>query len=185
MAEQKEANPAVNKAAEIASHFAVLDRRVLAVSDDVSRFIDRPVASDAPVEVDETDNDSACIRQKRVLVVDDSLTIREVKRHLLQAADYMVDVAVDGMDGWNAIRQNEYDLVVSDVDMPRMDGVELATRIREDSRLCNLPIIIVSFKYRQEERVRGLNAGVDHYLTKDSFEDESFMSTVVDLIGAA
>jgi two-component system sensor histidine kinase and response regulator WspE len=66
-----------------------------------------------------------------------------------------------------------------------MDGVELATRIREDSRLCNLPIIIVSFKYRQEERVRGLNAGVDHYLTKDSFEDESFMSTVVDLIGAA
>jgi CheY-like chemotaxis protein len=185
MAEQKEANPAVNKAAEIASHFAVLDRRVLAVSDDVSRFIDRPVASDAPVEVDETDNDSACIRQKRVLVVDDSLTIREVERHLLQAAGYMVDVVVDGMDGWNAIRQNEYDLVVSDVDMPRMDGVELATRIREDSRLCNLPIIIVSFKYRQEERVRGLNAGVDHYLTKDSFEDESFMSTVVDLIGAA
>ena len=72
---------------------------------------------------------------KRVLVVDDSITVRELERQLLENRGYTVDVAVDGVDGWNAVRSGRYDLVVSDIDMPRMDGIELVSHIKQDARL--------------------------------------------------
>jgi two-component system sensor histidine kinase and response regulator WspE len=97
---------------------------------------------------------------------------------------YKVDVAVDGMEGWNAVRTNRYDLVVSDIDMPRMTGIELVSLIKSHPKLNKLPIIIVSYKDREEDRVKGMEAGADYYLTKSSFQDESFMQAVVDLIGA-
>lgn len=124
-------------------------------------------------------------RTKRVLVVDDSITVRELERQLLESHGYAVDVAVDGMDGWNAVRSVEYDLVVSDVDMPRMDGIELVSQIKRDSRLRGLPVIIVSYKDREEDRIRGLDAGASSYLTKSSFHDQRFLDTVSDLIGEA
>lgn len=123
--------------------------------------------------------------RKRVLVVDDSLTVREIERKLLESYDYRVDVAVDGMDGWNAVRRNKYDLIITDVDMPRMDGIELVNSIKRDSQLGSLPIMIVSYKDRQEDRQRGLEAGADYYLTKGSFHDETLLEAVVDLIGEA
>ena len=70
-------------------------------------------------------------KRKRVLVVDDSLTVRELERKLLESGGYAVDVTVDGMDGWNAVRTGHYDLVVTDVDMPRLDGIELAEADQE------------------------------------------------------
>ncbi len=120
---------------------------------------------------------------KRVLVVDDSLTVREMERKLLQARGFEVDVAVDGMDGWNAVRSGNYHLVITDVDMPRLDGIELVTLIKKDERLHKLPVMIVSYKDRPEDRARGLNAGADYYLTKGSFHDETLLDAVVDLIG--
>ena len=122
---------------------------------------------------------------KRVLVVDDSLTVREMERKLLQARGFEVDVAVDGMDGWNAVRSGNYHLVITDVDMPRLDGIELVTLIKKDERLCKLPVMIVSYKDRPEDRARGLSAGADYYLTKGSFHDETLLDAVVDLIGDA
>jgi two-component system, chemotaxis family, sensor histidine kinase and response regulator WspE len=122
---------------------------------------------------------------KRVLAVDDSLTVRELERKLIIARGYLADVAVDGMDAWNAIRSGNYDLVITDVDMPRMDGIELTTLIRKDPRLKNMPVLIVSYKDREEDRVRGLEAGADYYLTKGSFQDETLLQAVVDLIGEA
>jgi two-component system sensor histidine kinase and response regulator WspE len=124
-------------------------------------------------------------RQKYVLIVDDSLTVRELERKLLERKGYRVNVAVDGIDGWNAVRTGQYDLVVTDVDMPRMDGVELLKLIRQDSRLKTLPVMIVSYKDRQEDRRRGLEAGADYYLTKASFQDETLVRVVTDLIGKA
>ncbi len=121
--------------------------------------------------------------RKRVLVVDDSITVREVERGLLAARGYLVDVAVDGMDGWNAVRAGAYALVVSDVDMPRMDGIELVRRIKQDDRLRSVPVMIVSYKDREEDRLRGLEAGADAYVTKSSFQEESWIGRVVDLIG--
>ncbi|GIZ52004.1 hybrid sensor histidine kinase/response regulator [Noviherbaspirillum aridicola] len=122
-------------------------------------------------------------RRKRVLVVDDSLTVREMERKLLQARGFEVDTAVDGMDGWNAVRASDYELVITDVDMPRMDGIELTTLIKADARLHALPVMIVSYKDRPEDRARGVQAGADYYLTKGSFHDETLLEAVFDLIG--
>jgi two-component system sensor histidine kinase and response regulator WspE len=128
---------------------------------------------------------AAARRRKRVLVVDDSLTVRELERKLLDYHGYEVEVAVDGMDGWNAVRSDPFDLVVTDIDMPRMDGIELVTLIKKDVRLRSLPVMIVSYKDREEDRARGLDAGADYYLTKGSFHDETLLHAVVDLIGEA
>lgn len=122
-------------------------------------------------------------RRPKVLVVDDSITVREVERQLLSASGYDVDVAVDGQDGWHALRAGAYDLLVSDVDMPRMNGIELIKMVRQDPQLEQLPVIIVSYKDNEEDRLRGFEAGANAYLTKGSFHDNSFLRTVSDLIG--
>ncbi|MGP1678880.1 MAG: response regulator, partial [Burkholderiales bacterium] len=124
-------------------------------------------------------------RRKRVLVVDDSLTVRELERKLLTNQGYEVESAVDGMDGWNAVRTNQFDLVITDIDMPRMDGIELVTLIKGNANLKSLPVMVVSYKDREEDRQRGLSAGADYYLTKGSFHDETLLQVVVDLIGEA
>lgn len=122
---------------------------------------------------------------KRVLVVDDSFTVREVEKKLLENRGYLVEVAVDGMDGWNAVRTGSFDLVISDIDMPRLNGIELVGLIRKNQALKNLPIMIVSYKDREEDRHRGLEAGANYYFTKGSFHDEALLDAVVDLIGEA
>jgi two-component system sensor histidine kinase and response regulator WspE len=122
--------------------------------------------------------------RKRVLAVDDSLTVRELERKLLTGHGFDVDVAVDGMDGWNALRTQPFDLAIVDVDMPRLDGIELIQLIRKDSRLKDLPVMIVSYKDREEDRLRGLQAGADHFLTKACFQDNTLIQSVIDLIGS-
>jgi len=122
---------------------------------------------------------------KRILVVDDSITVREVERKLLVARGYEVDVAVDGVDGLNSMHAARYDLLISDVDMPRMDGIELVRQVKGESRFRDLPVVIVSYKESDEDRMRGLEAGADAYLSKGSFHDETLINTVVDLIGEA
>jgi two-component system, chemotaxis family, sensor histidine kinase and response regulator WspE len=122
---------------------------------------------------------------KRVLVVDDSITVRELERQLLEGRGYAVDVAVDGVDGWNAVRAKDYHLVISDVDMPRMDGITLVRSIKQDPRLKSTPVVIVSYKDREEDRMHGLDAGANGYLTKSSFHDRTFLDAVADLIGEA
>jgi len=92
---------------------------------------------------------------------------------------------VNGMDGWNAVRTGRYDLVVSDVDMPRMNGIEFVSLIKKDPALKVVPVIIVSYKDRDEDRMRGLEAGANYYLTKSSFQDNTFLQAVGDLIGEA
>lgn len=123
--------------------------------------------------------------RKRILVVEDSLTVRELERKLLEKRGYAVSVAVDGMDGWNTLRNGHYDLVITDVDMPRMDGIELVTMIRNDPQQRSVPVMIVSYKDREDDRRRGLDAGADYYLTKGSFHDEALLDAVNDLIGEA
>jgi two-component system sensor histidine kinase and response regulator WspE len=122
---------------------------------------------------------------RRILVVDDSLTVREVERQLLEAQGYKVETAVDGAAGWNALRLGEIDLLVTDVDMPRLSGIELTRRVRNDTRLARLPVIIVSYKDREEDRLAGLDAGADRYLTKSSFTDDSLITAVADLLTRA
>jgi two-component system, chemotaxis family, sensor histidine kinase and response regulator WspE len=124
-------------------------------------------------------------KRKQVLIVDDSLTVRELERKLLEKRGYAVTVATDGMDGWNALRSASFDLVITDIDMPRMDGIELVTLIKRDALLKTVPVMIVSYKDRDEDRRRGLDVGADYYLAKSSFHDEALLDAVHDLIGEA
>jgi len=123
--------------------------------------------------------------RRRILVVDDSLTVRELERKLLTHHGYEVEIALDGMDAWNAVRSAPFDLVITDVDMPRMDGIELVSRITRDPQLKSTPVMIVSYKDREDDRRRGLDAGAAYYLAKGSFHDETLVQAVVDLIGGA
>lgn len=153
--------------------------------DDVLRSAERLIADGQVVRVSDSAGPPKPPRRKRVLVVEDSLTVRELERKLILGHDLDVDVAVDGMDGWNAVRAGQYDLVITDVDMPRMDGIELTQLIKRDARLAPVPVLIVTYKDREQDRMRGLQAGADYYLTKGGFHDQTLLQAVEDLIGRA
>jgi len=153
--------------------------------DDLLRSVEKLIHAGELATPQAAPNRDDEVRRQRVLVVDDSLTVRELERKLLQSRGYEVVVAVDGMDAWNALRAERFDLVVTDVDMPRLDGIELVERIRQSPTLAELPVMIVSYKDREEDRIRGLNAGADYYLAKGSFHDETLLQAVRDLIGEA
>lgn len=120
---------------------------------------------------------------KKVLVVDDSLTVREVERQLLAGRGYQAVTAVDGMEGLALAGLGGFDLIITDVDMPRMTGIELTRRIKADPALVRTPVMIVSYKDRPEDRLAGLEAGADYYLAKSGFRDEALLDAVRDLIG--
>jgi two-component system sensor histidine kinase and response regulator WspE len=149
--------------------------------DDVGRSIGKLLQTgrlqraDRPASLEE--------RVWRVLVVDDSITVREVQRQLLAGRGYEVEVAVDGMEGWHMVRRGGFDLVISDVDMPRLDGLGLVRLIKADPELRSTPVIIVSYRDQEEQRLAGLEAGANYYLTKSSFHDETLLDVVRELIG--
>ncbi|KVE36942.1 hybrid sensor histidine kinase/response regulator [Burkholderia sp. BDU5] len=153
--------------------------------EDLIRSIDKLIRGGQLAKVRRGDRDPLAQRKKRVLVVDDSLTVRELERKLLEKRGYDVTIAIDGMDGWNAVRGDSFDLVVTDIDMPRMDGIELVTLIKGDPLSKSVPVMIVSYKDRDEDRRRGLEAGADYYLAKGGFHDEALLDAVHDLIGGA
>jgi two-component system, chemotaxis family, sensor histidine kinase and response regulator WspE len=178
-------DPRLGKVKNISAAALMPDGSPLLIIDieDLIREIERFLSGHRLTPVGQTHGAKSVTEAKRVLVVDDSLTVRELERKLLDGQGYRVDVAVDGMDGWNAVRTGHYDLVLTDVDMPRMDGIELVKLIRNDNRLKSLPVMIVSYKDRPEDRQRGLDAGADYYLTKGSFHDQTLVRAVADLIG--
>jgi len=118
-----------------------------------------------------------------ILVVDDSATVREQVRRILVKAGYRVSTAQNGREAWNLLRTRSYDLLLSDVDMPQMNGIELVTKVRADAVLERMHIVLLSYKDRPEDKQRGLDAGADYYLTKGSFQNETFLQAIVDLIG--
>jgi two-component system sensor histidine kinase and response regulator WspE len=153
--------------------------------EDMVHSLDKLASAGDLGEVGSTAGGAGAKARKRVLVADDSLTVRELEKKLLEHAGYEVEVAVDGMDGWNAVRTGHFSLVITDVDMPRMDGIELVARIKKEPNLRSLPVMIVSYKDREHDRGRGLEAGADYYLAKSSFHDETLLQAVRDLIGEA
>jgi two-component system, chemotaxis family, sensor histidine kinase and response regulator WspE len=151
---------------------------------DLVRSIDKLIEKNRLRAINDTMEESES-RKKKVLVVDDSMTVREVERKILQNNGYEVVIAVDGIDGWNTIHREEFDLVISDIDMPRMNGIDLVKRIKNDSNYKTIPVMIVSYKDRIKDKKAGLDAGANYYLTKSSFHDETLINAVEDLIGKA
>ncbi len=179
-------DPRLGRVPHVASAALLEDGRPLLIvdTDDLVASV-RQLLGEGRLRGTRTGESGAARRRKRVLVVEDSITVREVERQLLLRMGYDVEVAVDGVDGWNALQQGGYDLVVSDIDMPRMNGIEFVKTLRKDERFRRIPVIIVSYKDREEDRLRGMEAGANAYLTKGSFHDRSFATMVEDLIGAA
>jgi two-component system chemotaxis sensor kinase CheA len=119
----------------------------------------------------------------RILVVDDSITSRTLEQSVLSAAGYDVITAVDGAEAWRTIERQDVALVVSDVEMPHLDGFGLCERIRANARTATLPVILVTSLDEPAQRARGLEAGADAYITKSSFDQDTLLDTVRMLIG--
>ena len=115
---------------------------------------------------------------KKVLVVEDSITSRMLLKGILESAGYEVQIAVDGIDAFTALREADFDLVVSDVEMPRMNGFDLTARIRADKRLVDLPVVLVTALESREERERGIDTGADAYIVKSSFDQSNLLEVV-------
>jgi len=125
----------------------------------------------------------AAPRRPVVLVVDDSITTRTLEQSVLEAAGFDVVTAVDGEDGWRVLQERGADLVLSDVEMPRMDGFTLCETIRASRRFAQLPVVLVTSLESPEHRARGREAGADAYVVKSSFDQEALLATVRDLLG--
>lgn len=121
---------------------------------------------------------------KRILVVDDSATARELEKNILVSAGYEVDEAVDGVDALAKVAKNAYDLLVVDVQMPRMDGLTLTSRIKNDERFADLPVIIVTTLEKEADKQRGIAAGADAYIIKRAFDQANLLSVIAQLIAA-
>jgi len=115
---------------------------------------------------------------RRILVVDDSVTSRMLIKNILEAVGYNVNVAVDGVEALAALKADEFDLVVSDVEMPRMDGFTLTENLRKDPRLAQMPVILVTSLESREHKERGVAAGANAYIVKRTFDQGNLLETV-------
>lgn len=122
--------------------------------------------------------------RRRVLVVDDSITTRTLEESMMESAGYEVLTAVDGADAWRKVQEQGCDLVITDVDMPRMNGLDLCRAIRSSKRFRELPVILVSALESDEDRQRGMELGADAYMTKSGFDQHQLLETARQLLGA-
>ena len=120
----------------------------------------------------------------RLLLVEDSLIARDLERTILESAGYDVDVALDGIDALERLRTGTYDLIVTDIEMPRMDGFALLERIRTQERTRDLPVVVVTNRERSEDKRRGMELGADAYILKSGFDQSSLLDTIRQLIGS-
>ena len=117
-----------------------------------------------------------------ILVVEDSVTTRTLEKNILETAGFRVQVAADGAEAWVRLQSEVCDLVLSDIEMPRMDGFELVSRIRADQRHRELPIVLVTSRDSREDRERSVRAGADAYIVKGGFDQDRLLDTIRRLI---
>jgi two-component system chemotaxis sensor kinase CheA len=117
-----------------------------------------------------------------IMVTDDSITTRTLEKNILEAAGYVVHAASDGLDAWTQLQTEPCDLLVSDVMMPRLDGIGLATKLRADERYKHLPIILVTSLDSATDRERGVQAGADAYIVKSALDQDQLLDTIRRLI---
>lgn len=126
--------------------------------------------------------DQAAAAKRRVLVVDDSVTTRSLEKSMLEAAGYEVLAASDGAEAWELLQERGADLVVADVEMPRMDGFALTEAIRGSARFRDLPVVLVTSLEAERDKARGLEAGADAYLPKSAFDHTELLQVIVQLL---
>ena len=119
----------------------------------------------------------------RVLVVDDSINTREIEKDVLEAYGYLVTLAEDGLDGLRKAQQEEFDAVLTDVEMPNMDGFTLTERLRQDDKYRDKPIIIITSRNNEEDKRRGIQVGADAYIVKGDFDQGNLVDILRVLLG--
>jgi len=122
------------------------------------------------------------VGQKSILVVEDSITSRTLLKNILESAGYRVKTSVDGVDALTALQSETFDLVVSDIEMPRMNGFDLVTKIRSDKKTADLPVILVTALESREDRERGIDVGANAYIVKRSFDQSNLLEVIEKLI---
>ncbi|MDA8412817.1 MAG: response regulator [Desulfobacteraceae bacterium] len=124
----------------------------------------------------------AIVERRSVLVAEDSITTRTLLQNILGTAGYDVVTAVDGLDAFSKLKSREFDIVVSDVEMPRMNGFELTTRIRADKHFADLPVVLVTALESREDRERGIDAGASAYIVKKDFDQSNLLDMIKRLV---
>jgi len=119
---------------------------------------------------------------KKILVADDSITSRTMIKNILETAGYNVSTAFDGTDAYTLACNGEFDLIISDVDMPRMNGFELTTKIKNDKKLSEVPVILVTALGSREDNERGIEVGADAYIIKRDFDQVNLLEIIRKLI---
>jgi two-component system, chemotaxis family, sensor kinase CheA len=120
--------------------------------------------------------------RQSILVVEDSITSRIQLKNILELGGYTVKTAVDGVDAYTMLRTEGFDLVVSDVDMPRMNGFDLTAKIRDDKKLADLPLVLVTALDSRQDRERGMEVGADAYIVKTNFDQSNLLEVIRRLI---
>jgi len=120
--------------------------------------------------------------KRSLLIADDSLTTRTLLRNIMLSAGYDVETAVDGVDAWNKAQQRKFDCIMSDIEMPNMNGWEFCERLKRDGRLADTPLVLITSLSRDEERRRGLELGADAYIVKGLFNETQLLETVERLV---
>jgi two-component system chemotaxis sensor kinase CheA len=149
---------------------------------DVPSLIERSMAT-ASATSRVADMPTAPARPLSVMVVDDALMVRELQRSILERGGYSVRSASDGAEALAMLTEQPADLVVTDLEMPNLDGFQLTSSIRAHPRLANIPVLIVSSRASEEDQQRGLDAGADGYIVKTSFDEAGLLSAVSRLLG--
>jgi two-component system chemotaxis sensor kinase CheA len=117
-------------------------------------------------------------RRVQVLVVDDSITTRTLEKNILETAGFDVSVAIDGVEAWSMIADHDFDVVISDVEMPNMNGLDLTTAIKNHPHYGHLPVILLTSLGKPEQREAGLRAGADAYLIKSQFDQGELLTLI-------
>jgi len=121
-------------------------------------------------------------KKKSILVVEDSITARMLLKNILESAGYAVKTAVDGLDGFTQLRTADFDLLVSDVDMPRLNGFDLTSKVRGDRKLADLPVVLVTALDSRADRERGIDVGANAYIVKSTFDQSNLLEVIQRLI---
>jgi len=122
-------------------------------------------------------------KEKRILVVEDAFSTRELEKTILETHGYLVDTAVDGLDALDRITGAHYDLIVSDIEMPRMDGFELCRTLKKKEGYTNIPFVMVTALQKEEDKRRGIEVGAAAYIVKSAFEQAGLLDTIERLVG--
>jgi len=129
-----------------------------------------------------TDSAASTEQTKSILVVDDSITSRTLLKNILDSAGYQVTTAIDGIEGYTKLKEGSYSIVISDVEMPRLDGFELTSKIRADREFEDMPVVLVTSLSKKEDREKGIDVGANAYIVKSSFDQTNLIEILERLI---